>query len=305
MPLSTAKRKGRNERDPRRYKFVVSEMMLDVLAEVAKYEEGVRTQRVCEALKWNDAMVRLKLRVLHSYGYTDHANEEGVRSDWGRQTEHIINDKGRDLLKQFGREVVPLMRKAGREPGVKQRGRPHTLMISDCLSNIAGAAGDRFIPADQLFGGKIPALKYDIEHTFKFRHGERTEKISATMRPDAIFGIRYGEGIIFYILECEDTSPVEPTTLDRSSFLRKLLAYYDILITKKLHKELGLYRVKLLITAPTQARLDYKKGKVEKILGDAADMYFQKVPYSGDIPNLFTTPWERVGHDPITLDAGV
>ena len=155
-----------------------------------------------------------------------------------------------------------------------------------------------------IIGDKPLQLPAEVTHTFR---SGRVETYTGNMRPDELFGIRTGEVITYYLLECENTSPVEPELggLSRSSFLRKLLCYHDCLVVKKLHKELlGLRAVKLLVTAPTKDMLEYKMKVAGAVLGPARDIYYQVVPKNGKLANLFTTPWLRVGYPPISIDTG-
>lgn len=264
---------------------------LDILAVVASFHK-LHTNKVQELLphRSKDRIIR-RLSHLHDHEYLERTAPE--HRNYLVPNEHWITQKGLDKLAEHGRFPSKVVRRPKGEGMVYNT---HILMVNNYLASVMAGAGPRFIPMPD----KRLSLPYTISYTFEDGH---TETRTASLRPDGVFAVRHGEYVNNYLVECENTSPVVPEAggLRRSSFLRKALAYYSILVDKKAHKELlGLRKVRVIVTAPTLERLRHKMAVIEKLYG-ANDTFLFAV--LGD--NMFATLYYRVGMEPYSLDKGV
>jgi hypothetical protein len=259
----------------------INKNYLDILAIAGRYAV-VRTKRFVELLphRSEDRILR-QLSALHDHGYLERTDRD-YRHAFA-QLEHYITEKGRALLNANAIFPGAIVRQ---EKG-EQRYHTHTLMIGDLMASIEAGAGERLIPRDAIT--KVPLkLPYHVKHKGEEKKGH--------LRPDELFGIKNGEVVSYYLVECENTSPVTRDTLAMSSFLRKALAYYNVLVEQKLHKEqLGIRKVRVLVTAPTLERLRHKMQVIHDLFGVTDAFLFQVVPFDGKLPNLFTLPWHMVG----------
>lgn len=138
-----------------------------------------------------------------------------------------INVRGRRWLTEEVPEVTTLSR-------VHAEGPPnhfaHSVAICDALAEIeleVTAAGNEFIPAEAiLVRATVPnplKMPCTIEHTFPNGKHERLETF---IIPDGVYGVRFQGGLSkLFFLEVERRNPKSPSTLNRSSMLRKKLAY--------------------------------------------------------------------------------
>lgn len=255
-----------------------------ILTAVAPFHK-VRTSQVQRLLPHlSKQNIIRRLADLHSHAYLERTDIE--HRNYLEDNEHWINDKGLALLAEHG--IFP-HEVTHQQPGEQRLLHAHQLMISDLLASLLAGAGERFIPMPE----KRLSLPYTIAYTFNGKEQQRT----SSLRPDAVLGIRYGEIIKFYLVECENTSPVEPIKggLSRSSFLRKALAYGDILFKTKAHHEvLGLKKLRILVTALSYKKMLHKMAVVKKLYPDTDAFLFQVVPKNGKVEDLFNTPWFTV-----------
>jgi hypothetical protein len=173
-------------------------------------------------------------------------------------------------------------------------------MITDYLASLVAGAGPRFVGRAEIFHSQhLPPLPYDITYTFP--HG-RTERRAGTAMPDEVFGIRYGETVRYFALENENASPALRNRLTSSSFLRKALAYQDIIRSGRYKEQLGVGNLRIIVTASTSDRLANRMKVVADHIGRSNVFLFVVVPRDGKLPNMFTTPYLRVGFPPLSLD---
>jgi hypothetical protein len=217
------------------------------------------------------------------------------KSNWAQELEYTIRKEGADVYYQFrpdpDRVFVEQL-----EDGPR-RLLTHNRMIIDLLANIKGHAGERFAPESVIVPDKL-RFKVNISYTFP---SGKTETYDKHIYPDGAFAIAYPDKPRNYVLEMENTSVKSRTTLYTSSYFRKLLCYKYV-YEKELYKELGWDNMRVLVGAPTMELLMGKMKLQAELIGPKTVFLYQVIPLNGKLGDMFTTPWYRVGHPPITLD---
>ena len=133
--------------------------------------------------------------------------------------------------------------------------------------------------------------------------------------PDGLFGLEYAVGgkksYRFFALEADRaTMPVFRSSLGQTSYLKKMLAYREI-IARQIHKShLGIPNL-LVLTVTTNER---HMAEIMKLLceltGSSAAFLFKTIGALGSFdqaptpaPQILLEPWLRVGFPPMRIDA--
>lgn len=265
----------------RKYKFQVDrDTNLDILEAVARLKNA-RTSAIARAVGRKVGPVTRRLRDLFDLGLIDRTDIE--HRDTTKENFHIINEKGLEKLAENDRHPNRLIK---RQKGEQRMVKPHELLVTSLLAGILSGAKDRLT----VHPTKRVKLPYKIKYTFAW--GEDEEE--ATIRPDAVLSISHGVIQDHYVVECENTSPVEPVEggLSRSGFLRKALAYGHILFDAKIQKEkIGFHKLRVLVTALTLAKMHHKMAVCKRLFGENDTFLFQVVSHTGEVQDLFNTPW--------------
>lgn len=296
------KRKGRYQRRSKLVPIVMTDNVLDILAIAARYPV-LRTHRFYDLLPHRSkTRVRLMLDILHDYQYVGRYRDDHPTPFLA--CEYYIMPKGLALLAEHGREVRRSVSDQRPQPGEQRRLHTHSMMITDVIGSIEAGAGSRFVPRETIIENVThpDPLHFKCDFTYTFPSGKK-ERYDKSIKADEVFGITYPDMTRYFAVETENTSPRSRTTLQSSSFLRKVLAYGHVIGATFIYKQqLGITNMRVLVTAPSKERLQHKMDVVKEVAGKSTIFLFAVVPIGGHVGNLFTTPWLRVGYPPISLD---
>jgi hypothetical protein len=133
--------------------------------------------------------------------------------------------------------------------------------------------------------------------------------------PDALFGLEYnvrGQPLYrFFALEADrNTMSIKRAKLQQTSYLRKVLAYRE-LVAKDLHRtHLGLPNF-LVLTVTTSAQHMKNIMTLVAVLaaeGKSTLLLFRTMSALGNFrqtpapaPDMLTEPWQRVGYGPLSI----
>ncbi|NJO35194.1 MAG: hypothetical protein HC869_20900 [Rhodospirillales bacterium] len=133
--------------------------------------------------------------------------------------------------------------------------------------------------------------------------------------PDGLFGLEYRRGgersYRFFALEADrNTMPVRRSTLRQSSYLRKLLAYREVL-AQSIHKtRLGVPNLLILnVTVNETHRQNIMEVLAELSGGKGSGLFlFKTIGALGDFmrapepsPAILLEPWDRAGNPPFKM----
>jgi Replication-relaxation len=237
-----------------------------------------------------------------------------------------LDVRGEQVLRDHGLAVhsSPLLTR-GRMGVARQFA--HQLMICDCLASIElGVRHNtalRFISWQEILA-KAPertctkenpfAIPITISHT---RPGSSvTHSADVKAVPDGLFGLEYdrdGQKLYrFFALEADrNTMPVKRANLEKTSYLRKVLAYRQI-ITQDIHRShLGLPNLLVLTVTTNEQHMKNIMAAVKEVAneGKSSLFLFKTMSSLGDFqkapapaPHVLTEPWQRVGLEALTID---
>jgi hypothetical protein len=135
-----------------------------------------------------------------------------------------------------------------------------------------------------------------------------TQTSTTPLIPDGLFGIEYtgpdGKKLYrFFALEAERTNRVFCANLDQTSWLKKVVAYRDIIAREVYRSHLGLPNLMVMVVTPSEARIETMKKLVMEITRGrgSTQFIFRPIPVLGfqapsPSPELFTSPWHRSGY---------
>lgn len=189
----------------------------------------------------------------------------------------------------------------------------HALMVCQVLVEIELSAkerGIRFIAWDEIRAkapraGPVPQIAVSISRTFG---GGRFEQSTVMLIPDAVFGLEYSiDGVRsyrFFALEADrGTMPIERSSLNQASYLKKLLCYRQILALGFHKTSWGVPNLFVLNALPCEQRLE----SVLKLIDDLS----QHAGSSALLSKVAPTPtgsaprgavcWRRAGHPPLNI----
>ena len=262
----------------------------------------------------------------------------GAYLDWPQQQRRAYNARyttsiyglapaGEAALDETGAEVTNVtdLVKAGRM--VVNRDFVHAMMICDTLAAIEIGTRDveglRLVPWPEVLRKAPPAIRgaenpfavpVRIRHRFKAAQVPREE--SFCLIPDGLFGLEYSrpegtERYRFFALEAEHRNRLNSGSLKGTSFLKKVLAYQQIIEQGIPRSHFGIPNLLVLTVTVSEARIATMKKVVEAVFGSSGSPHFlfraipavgHDGPQQSNWPNLFSEPWERAFHPPFRLN---
>lgn len=291
--------------------IVITSHAKDVLRLLARYRY-LRASFIGQLLpnRSKDGLSRT-LRRLFDHAYIDKPTEQRRGyNDLYCSDIYEIDKKGIEYLKDEPFEITRLYRHKTDAP---IKNFAHSMMICDAMASIE--IGLQSSPHELITWQEIIArtdhpkpmkLPCHLKHTFP---NGQTETNDTFIIPDGLFGIRMPDGqSSFFALEAEHFNPIEPTNLSRASFLKKLIGYRDISRSGVYKKQLNIPNLRVLIVAPSEARMKHMIELTERIAGSSNLFLFTHVPVQEELlkapppfPELVLSHWHRAGIEPTKI----
>jgi hypothetical protein len=232
-----------------------------------------------------------------------------------------LDQRGASVLREYDMQdrSVSVLAEQSR-PGANRQ-FAHALMICEALASIelgARASGNvRFISWPEILArapesvrNVASSMKLPATITHRFARNGKTDSTSFSLIPDALFGLEYRQpddraSYRFFALEAERSNRVAASNLRQTSFLKKILAYRDIVARRTHHTVLGLPNLLVLTVTTSKTRIETMKALVNEVTSGkgSALFLFQEVPAFGQLfhaawptMELFSGAWERAGH---------
>jgi hypothetical protein len=195
----------------------------------------------------------------------------------------------------------------------------HSLMICEVLASID--LGVRCRPNLRLVSwqeilAKAPEATRRSAAPFRIPvplYGVVPASSDSTVVPDALFGLEYkvdgNMAYRFFALEVDrGTMPVYRSDRTQSSYLKKMIAYREI-VARQIHKShLGLPNLLVLTVTTNAAHLGCIMQNVREDIGAHAGLLFLAVDTGSSVEkarspsvDFLLTPWQRVGRQPLRL----
>ena len=227
-----------------------------------------------------------------------------------------LNKRSASVLREAGRHHAPALLERGREGA--HRHFAHALMIADILASIelgTRASGLRFISAAEIIS-KGPCR--NLENPFRVRTPVSFEghaPVDVAVVPDGLFGLEYqseaGKSYRFFALEADrNTMPIRRSRLMQSSYVRKLLAYGEVLTQGIYRSHFGIPNLLVLTVTVSDTHRTNIMAVLEEITGGKGSpvFLFKTMSTLGDglkaplpTPHMLIEPWQRQGYPPFNI----
>lgn len=207
----------------------------------------------------------------------------------------------------------------------KARELNHSLKICSVLASFELGAREtpnvRFLRWKEILETRVPEnvrlskkpwLFPEVPIAYDFPTGRKTKKIRAD--PDSrIFGFEYAkpDGAKVYrfaTLELENKNRVWCSHLEEASWLRKQLTFDQIRKQELYRTHFNLSTFFVYAIATSKAHTHSMMALTEKVSGKSKTTLFGNIPSYGHVyrsapplPELFTTPMQRVGYEPLNM----
>lgn len=197
-----------------------------------------------------------RLRQLFDAGYINRVERQfDFANAYYQPLVYEITDKGLDTLQATGADIRRALFIARGSKSIKEY--HHSLYACKALANIeigAKKAGNKLIYWPQILD-KAPEETRERSHPNHLpvdikakADGKKLSKPRRPLIPDALFGIKYPQGVKWYAFEADmGTEPLVRKHLDASSIGKKLLQYEDIMERRTYASHLNLQNLRVLI----------------------------------------------------------
>jgi len=141
-------------------------------------------------------------------------------------------------------------------------------------------------------------------------------QVGAYIMPDGLFGLEYAAGgkksYRFFVLEADRaTMPIVRSSLGQTSYLKKMLAYREI-IARQIHKlHFGIPNLLVLTVTTNERHTEQIMKAFGEMGGGSAAFLFKTINTLSSLdmapspmPALLTEPWLRVRFSPLCIAAG-
>lgn len=286
---------------------IVTHKLLDLLELLYRYKY-LRTSFIRLLLDCGEQGIIRQLRTRRKQGliFKPPEQKRGYNNLYSPRI-HSITKKGEDLLVAYDRHPLKATRLFRSKGDVPVKNFAHAMMICDTMASIEMGlreTGCEFIPWTAI----VDRVEHPEPMKFEFSTFYKDKSVKGKLVPDGLFGIRYPDNTVsFFALEAENFNPIEPADLSRASFLKKVLAYQDIIQSKK-YKQLGIPNLRVLFVFPTEARADHARELTERLYTNTNMFLFHNIPVQElllkappPFPELVTSKWQRAGMDAIPL----
>jgi hypothetical protein len=325
MPFDALQRRLRFSRKRTGKTIALTERDLEILRLLARYRY-LRSNFIYAFVGGYEKRLIERLGDLFHEGYLNRPAQQW-RAFNARYTPAIyeLDDLGERILEQHGSDSREVSSLVARGRMGANREFAHAMMIADTLVSIElgarKAIGIRFISWTEILS-RAPQATRDARNPFSIpvsiAHTFRTGSAQTArfgLVPDAVFGLEYAaEGhklYRFFALEAERANRVYCHNLHQTSWLKKVLAYREIIAKKTCQSHFGLPNLMVMAVTPTPAKIETMKRLIMEVTQDrgSTQFLFQSIPVLGwgsrpsePSVELFAGPWSRAGHSDFFID---
>lgn len=307
-------RRPRLHRVRKKANHVITKQDVEILRLLARYRY-LRSTHIEQLTGRLRRAVNFSLRKLFDNAYIDKPREQlrGYNNLYCPDI-YELDGKGSELLLERGIKEFEITRLYRQKTNAPVKNFAHSMMICDTMASLEigiKATDCELISwqeivkrTDQNEPMKLPCT---ISHTFA---GNKYDRKETAIIPDGLFGIRYpANKVSFFALEAEHYNPIEPKNLDRASFLKKILAYREIVKTGVYKQKLKIPNLRVLVVSPTTQRVKHQMELTERITGGSNLFLFHDVPVQEELysapppfPELFIAKWKRAGREDVRIN---
>lgn len=304
---SLAKRRSRRRRQSLGKRLVLTERDLAIFRTLARYRYLRSTYLHAFAGGASETRFKERLGDLFHEGYVDRPEPQWQFAD-GRFSPaiHELAQRGRRLL--LTREPLPAPLTFLN--GSVHRQFLHGLMICEVLASlelaIAARPDVRFLGWPDILA-RAPLQTQSATMPFRLPLG------SASLVPDALFGLEYSHGnerkYRFFAVEADrGTMPIRRTAGLQTSLMAKLASYQQALQQQAFRTHWGIPNLMVMTVVQTQERLAAVTAAAARELGDERAFLFKLFMDRSDTglshrpnPACFLAPYQRASSAPFSI----
>ncbi|HUU39591.1 MAG TPA: replication-relaxation family protein [Desulfatiglandales bacterium] len=237
---------------------------IEILKQVHRHR-FISSEHITALIEGSQQSIVRRLGLLYHAGYLDRPKEQLGHWIYSKRIIYGLGNKGADILAgvlDLPRSKIDWTTK-NREAGTVFLN--HTLMIANfmvCLelacrtSDITIIWPDDILdemPARDIKSGSPFGWNVTIQRPVK----SKTRDIKIGIVPDAVFGLEFEQGdVAYYFLEADcSTMPIIRSSFDKSSYLKKLLAYWSAKETGQIEAIFGFKAPRVLTLAISRDRI--------------------------------------------------
>ena len=235
---------------------------VEIIRHVHKHR-FLRSTHIISLLRDSTQPILRRLNLLYHNGYLDRprAQIDYYHQGGSRTMVYGLGNRGAYLLQQISGAQRPRLDWSAKNQSAKPLYLQHTLMVADVMVALERACQEndkvRLIEAPEL-AARIPSSTFQWQ--VQVNHDGETDRLGIV--PDKVFALHFsdrppGRDIAYFFLEADRaTMPVVRSTIRRTSFFQKMLAYYETW-RQQLHTTLfdfHRFRVLTVTTTPLRAR---------------------------------------------------
>ena len=265
-------------------------------------------------------------QLFHEDGYLGRPSQQWQAANARYQPAiYELGPKGSAILKERGLlEQNPSTWLARGRMGA-HRQFPHSMMICDILASIeVGTRHDpklRFISWKEIIA-RSPTKDSDnpfqipVSIAYTYSRTRKTHRANLKIVPDALFGIEYNndgqKSYRFFAVEADRNSmPVFRNNLNQTSYLKKFLAYRQIVSQRIYHTHFGLPNFLVINVTINESHLKNIISLLDQLTEGKGSKYFlfKAVPSFASLEaapkpeaNLLVEPWQRAGIEDIRIN---
>ncbi len=308
-------RRSRHARSRAKSAYIITDHDIELLKLLARYRY-LRTTFIEKLTGRMRRSVNASLRKLFDHGYIDKPREQrrGYNNLYCPDI-YQIDKKGMDVLLDRGIKEFEITRLHRQKTNGPVKNFAHSMMICDAMASIELGVRNsdcELVSWQEIIARTETADPMRLPCTLSYTHpGGKYERLETAIVPDGLFGIRYPNGMVaFFALEAEHYNPIEPKTLHRSSFLKKIIAYRDIVKSGVYKTQLKIPNMRVLVVAPTPTRVQHMVELTSRITKGSNLFLFHDTPVQEELtnapppfPELFTADWLRAGLESTTISS--
>ena len=257
------------EKTPRRARFkrdqsvalALQERDKEIIRQVHKHR-FLTSEHIGALVDSSQVRVLRRLHKLYHAGFLDRPKAQLLRLGNCKMV-YALGNEGAALLSSEYDLPLPSVDWTTKNREAKGLFIEHTLMVSNLLVAVQLAVrkvkGVEYIESDNIVARR-PVARQGSEKqlSWKVRVSDHGRDYSLSVVPDAAFGLRFtetGETAYFFV-ECDrSTMPIQRSNLNRSSFAKKLLGYYESWKQRVFRAEFNFEKPRVLTLTISEGRI--------------------------------------------------
>lgn len=239
---------------------------IEIIKHVHRYR-FLTSKHITALINGNDQAIIRRLGLLYHAGYLDRPREQIREMFYGSNPMiYALGNKGADLLADMYATARAKIDWTTKNKEVGSVFLEHSLMVANfmvCLEVACQSKGIKLIRPEEVLE-EMPAREVKSGSLFgwnvavKRQAGGRTKEIKIGVIPDSVFGLEFknGDAAYFFLEADRSNMPIVRSSFDKSSFLKKLLAYWQSYDSGLIKQVYGFAKPRVLTLTISQERIN-------------------------------------------------